>query len=364
MKTNKIINYIKKSSLLIFLILNLYSCKAQNIYNNERISYTLNNFEHCFFYSKKLSESEGVDLKKINCSPYYLNKRDYTIESKKKLLEIIEKKYTNEYIRKISKKRILFGFKSELRKVSEKLKDSINFMYGDKFNKRLYIGYKKQKKKLETLLSSKKLDTIPEYKKRVENLYNYLQKYKISNSLIYAVSFVIHKDEAIPFLKGLFKDTTHINTSAVELSLAKLKVEPYFTNQLTKLKKDVNDIISNIGGDNDENSKINRRFAYPRVGLLLTKEAISIYAKVLEAKYFDEIDHGDYSEVSIPIEALEHLLKLIKNTDFKEYFKDEYGHSKYPLTKEDVKWAIEWFKKNGDKIIINDKHIPLLHNEL
>ncbi len=350
----------------ILLLVSIYSCKAQNISDSERLTYTLENYEHCLFYSDQLSKDEGINLRKLNCGGYHIYKRDYTKKSKELLLEVIKKKYSNEYIKEISKKRVLKNYKSRLEEISEKLKDSANFMYGKRFNRRQYTGYKKQKVELEKLLSSGQPDTIPKYKKEIDNLSNYLQNYKISNSLIYAVAFVEEKDKAITFLKELLKDTTHISGSAIKLSLAKLKVEPYYTNQLTKLKENVDYILSNKDGDNRENSLINIKSAYPRAGLLLTKEAILVYSKVLEAKYFDTIDHGDVSESSIPIRTLDYLLDLINNSDFQDYFKEEDGFHKSYLecTKADVEWVIEWFKSNKDKIEINKEHIPSLYSHL
>jgi len=344
-------------------MLGLYSCKAQNIYDDEIISYTLKNFEHCLFYNEQLSKSEGIDIRKLNRSPYYLNKKDYTDESKKLLLQIIKKRYSDEYIRDVSKKRILFSFKSELREISEKLKDSSNFIRLNKFYKSHYFNVKKRQKKIQKILSNPKMDTIPEYKNRLDRLYKSLKKYKLPNGLIYSVAFVEDRDKAIPFLKELLNDTIHINSYAIKIALAKLKVEPFYTSQFIKLKEEVKHIVT--VQEDENNSRINIFYAYPRTGLILTKEAIFAYSKVLEAKYFDTIDHGDVSESSIPIRTLDHLFKLIDNNDFKEHFKNEgYLKSYLECTKEDIKWAIEWFKKNKNKIIVNQNHIPLLHEGL
>ena len=208
------------------------------------------------------------------------------------------------------------------------------------------------------------MDTIPEYKNRLDRLYKSLKKYKLPNGLIYSVAFVEDRDKAIPFLKELLNDTIHINSYAIKIALAKLKVEPFYTSQFIKLKEEVKHIVT--VQEDENNSRINIFYAYPRTGLILTKEAIFAYSKVLEAKYFDTIDHGDVSESSIPIRTLDHLFKLIDNNDFKEHFKNEEGYLKSYLecTKEDIKWAIEWFKKNKNKIIVNQNHIPLLHEGL
>lgn len=317
------------------------------------------------FYDDEANKIDGINTRKLNCGLTY-DKRYFTDESKELLLEVIKKRYSDEYIMGLSKREVRLNYKSRLEEISEKLKDSANFMYGKRFNKRLYAGYKKQKVKLEKLLSSQQPDTIPDYKRQLDNKYNYYRNYKISRSLIYAVAFVEEKNKAITFLKELLKDTTHISGSAIKLSLARLKVEPYYTNQLTKLKENVDYILLNKDGDNRENSLINIKSAYPRAGLLLTKEAILIYSKVLEAKYFDTIDHGDVSESSIPIRTLDHLLDLINNSDFQDYFKEENGFSKSYLecTKADVEWVIEWFKSNKDKIEIKKSHIPSLYNHL
>ncbi|MFL0105908.1 hypothetical protein, partial [Tenacibaculum maritimum] len=270
------------------------------------------------------------------------------------------------YISKVSKKRVLLNSKLKLEDISKKLKDSTNFMYRNRFNRRLYNGYEKQKKELEGVLLSQVLDTFPKYKRELDDLYNSLKRYKISNTLIYAVAFVEEKERAILFLKELLKDTIHVNVSAIKLSLAKLKVEPYYTNQLTKLKEEINYIILNKNEDNSKTPLMNIRYAYPRTGMLLTKEAILIYSKVLEAKYFDTIDHGDVSEISIPARTLSFLFNLIDNYDFKEYFKDQYGYPKSYLDyrKKDIQWAIEWLRINKSKLKINDKHIPSLHEKL
>ena len=354
-------NYIKTWVFTIIFCVTICSCKAQNIYDGERNLYTLKNYEHCLFYDNPTNKAEGIDLRKLDCSINF-NKKYFTPESKELLLEVIKKKYSDEYIKEVSKKRVFLSFKSRLEEISEKLKDSANFMYANRFNKRHYSGYKRQKEELEELLSDKELDTIAAiFKRQIDNLYNSNQNYKISNSLIYAVAFVEEKDKAIPFLKGLLKDTTHINASSIKLSLAKLKVEPYYTNQITKLTDDVNQIISNKDGDNYINSEINR-YAYSRAGLLLTKEAILLYSKVLGAKYFDTIDHGDYSEDSIPIRTISNLLKLIKNEDFQSYYEDLDECLK--CKEKDIKWAIKWFKLNKDKLKINKEHTPSLHNKL
>lgn len=341
----------------VFLLLFSYSCRAQNIPRGERTLYTLKNYEHCLFYNDELSKAEGVNLRKLNCGLSY-NKRYYDKESKELLFKVIKKKYSGEYIRAIAKKRVLLSLKSDLESYSEKLKDSANFVYNNRFFKKQYNGYKKQKMRLEKLLSNKQMDTVPEFKEDINRLYMGMKDYKIYHSLVYAVAYVEEKDKAIPFLKELLKDTVHINSYPIKRALAKLGVEPYYTNELTKLKEEVNYIISNKDGDNYKNSKINIKQAYPRAGLLLTKEAILIYAKVLEAKYFDTIDHGDYSEDSIPIRTLDYLLNLIENRDFQDYFKEEDGSSRsFDYTKKDVEWVIEWLKLNKDRIEINKDHV-------
>jgi len=308
-----------------------------------------------------LSENEGVDIKKLNYSPYYLNKKDYTDENKKLLFQVIKKKYSDEYIREISKKRVLYGIKSKLKSISKKLKDSSNFTHSNKFLKKRFFNTKKRKEKIEKLLLNPNFDTIPEYKAQLNKLYTSLKNYKLPNSLIYSVAFVEDKNKAIPFLKELLNDTIHINPYAIKISLAKLKVEPFYTSQFLKLKEEVKHIIT-VQGDKN-NSRTNIFYTYPRAGLLLTKEAILTYSKTLEAKYFDAIDHGDVLESSIPARTLNHLLKLIDNHDFKEYFKnDGYPKSYLEYTKEDIEWAIEWLKKN--KLIVNQNHVPLLHEKL
>ena len=83
-------------------------------------------------------------------------------------------------------------------------------------------------------------------------------------------------------------------------------------------------------------------------------------------KYFETIDYGDVSESSIPVRVLTHLLKLIDNNDFKEHFKDDYGYPKTidKITKNDIEWAIKWFRINKEKIISNKSHVPLLNDQL
>ena len=120
----------------ILLLVSIYSCKAQNISDSERLIYTLENYEHCLFYSDQLSKDEGINLRKLNCRGYHIYKRDYTKKSKELLLEVIKKRYSNEYIKEITKNRVRLNYKSRLESYSEKLKDSANFIYGKRFNKR------------------------------------------------------------------------------------------------------------------------------------------------------------------------------------------------------------------------------------
>lgn len=356
-------NFVDSGIIPILLCLSINFCVAQNITDAEKNLYTLKNYEYCLFYDEQASKLEGVDLNSLDCS-INLNEEYFSKETKALLIEVLNKKYSDEYIRNIAKKRIFISYKTELKEISKKLTDSTNLIYPKSFNRRISDGYEKEKKELEQLLSSGEPDTIPKFKRQFDDLFNYLKKYKVSNSLIYAVAFVEDRQRAIPLLKELLKDTTHLNTSAIKLSLAKLRLEPYYTNQLLKLQEEVNFITSHKNGDNDYNSDINIFYAYPRAGMLLTKEAILIYSKLLEAKYFNTIDLGDVSENSIPVRTLNNLLNLINNKDFHENFQDSYGYPKHIFTKKDIKWAKEWFELNKDKLEINEKHIPKLYQTL
>ncbi len=340
--------------LIIFLLLGIYSCKAQHILAKKNL-YTLKHYDRCLFYDDVINRLENIDVKMLNadCSVDYYNKKYFTDESKKLLLEVIKKRYSDEYIKMATQKRVLLRLKSRLKKVSEKLKDSVNFMYHGRFNKRAFVGANRIKKELVSIISSNQRDTIPKYKNDIDAVYTSLKKYKIDNSLIYSVAFMIEKDKAIPFLKGILKDTIHINTYAVKKSLAKLKIEPYYTEQLKELEKEVTYILENKDGNYDENLNIQKK-AYLRVRFLNTKKAVLAYSKLLESKYFNTIDEGDYSIASIPIITLGDLLKLIENKGFKSYFKSSsHGYNCSRCVEKDVKWAIEWFKSNKDNIQLN-----------
>ncbi len=342
--------------LLIFLLLGIYSCKSQHILAKKNL-YTLRHYNRCLFYDNETNRLENIDVKMFHsdCSVDYYNREYFTDESKKLLLKVIKKRYSDEYIKTATEKRVLLRFKSKLKRVSEKLKDSTNFMYYGRFDRRDFVGANRIKKELVSIISSNQRDTISKYKNEIGVLYNYLKKYKIDNSLIYAVAFMIEKDKAIPFLKGLLKDTIHINTYAVKKSLAKLKIEPYYTEQLKELEKEVTYILENKNGGYDKNLTI-QRYTYLRVRFLNTKKAVLIYSKLLESEYFDTIEEDDYSYSSIPIIVLGNLLELIENKDFKSHFKSSsYGYSCSQCVEKDVKWAIEWFKSNKDNIKVNEE---------
>lgn len=71
-KFRRMKNYIENMNVFALLLISMYVCKAQNISDKERLSYTLKNFEHCLFYSDQLSKEEGINIRKLNCEGYHV----------------------------------------------------------------------------------------------------------------------------------------------------------------------------------------------------------------------------------------------------------------------------------------------------
>ncbi len=300
----------KKYSLILILAISYFSGKAQDMPDK-----TKEDLKHFLSLVKKPYKYRYPNL------DLYSFKREYynDPEIKKRFLEILSNKWTEEELNVWAEDYIKSGFQEYRKSLAEEIAKKGKMTY------------------------EKALDSLIRVYKNIE-IQNILKNEKVSPLIIRFAAW-IDMEESIPILKEALNDPKHYDLWPIRLALARLKVEPYYT-----------DILK-------EYSFIPKKYKYDRAAAgdfsrservlmyLATQESIYVLSEWL---YREErvrpISDDDY-EVSIATYAVSTFTRLINNESFKKRFPESL--TMMEVKKEDIEFCKKWFKENKGKLEFN-----------
>ena len=336
---------LKIISVVIGLLFSL-SCSSQSALQKEinRLSYTLDNYEYCTYYSDiELSNISDLNKDFFNCN-LSNQKEAYTNVIKSKVYDLIKKKYSEEELKKIAEHKLKLNFENQLKQIDQFIADTI----GKNFSQRIIKNALKKRDSLSTVL---KMDITrhPSY----IALFNSIKTIKKPNGLMFKSMF-LDKNNIIPVLKEGYKDTARYNTRTIQFLLAKLKEEPYYSQELDSLSFYIDKVFNNQD-DPGKMKKLQDNVCFPRASFIFSDKSIKIYARLLDINFHESIDEEDVIIYSIPARAVAHLHSIINNKDFKKYFEDKL----VPLdvNKKDIIWVKNWIINNEGSYELNKNFI-------
>ena len=228
--------------------------------------------------------------------------------------------------------------------------DEINSWVDSRININGYKSYrevnaekisKSKKMPYERALDSIKATQVNEIRKFVESK-------PVSNKIVLLVAWLNMK-EAIPVLVDALKKPVHYNKEVVELSLARLNVEPYHS-----------DCVRRYGGKKRINDDALSDFFLKAYRLLYIGSAESINTVIKNWLYRDDkVQPYADDPLTIPIAnyLVFELTDFIVNTDFRENYPEGFFVSPASVKKEQLNSIRSWIKQN--KIEMNPNYFNL-----
>jgi len=155
--------------------------------------------------------------------------------------------------------------------------------------------------------------------------------------------------EAIPYLKAVLQDTEHYDKEVVYLSLARLKVEPYYSDILAKYSSE--EPITNKSPDREFD------FRYKNLIYLGTQDAFYILRKWLFRE--DDVYLSSHSSATIPLKsyAALYIHFALESPEVKERFGTEEYVMADGFREEDVIFLRDWMEEHKGNIRFNGGYV-------
>ena len=326
----------KKTFLLITIMAFNYSCGQGIKKHQDKVYSTLMNFRYCLFSIKEETSTECY-------LPY--NKTSYSEKSKYRLLKLLNNEWDTTELNNIAKHIFFENIDSKLMSIEKIISDTM----GIKKESRRYLQFTKLK---DSLLQIKKgvFDDNPVIISRINKNKENIKKYPVENKIIY-LSAIVEDEIFISALKNLTVKKAN-NHDAVELALARLGENKYRESALQKLEEE---ITSSVKLKYRELRYLQYYKIMPKALFICNQESIKIYAKLLNVDTLPPINDEEYVFYPISYYALNDLVKIIMNEDFRTKFaKLDINDINF----KDINWAKEWIEKNHEKMILDESFIP------
>jgi len=207
------------------------------------------------------------------------------------------------------------------------------------------------KKETEKILKKDSLRTYKEVHDSISKveadkmIEDNINSYQISSELI-KLAGKLDMQEAIPYLEAILKDPKHYDKEVARLSLARLRVEPYYSEVLAECQS--SEIVYGRG---DIYTDI--RTKADNLLFLASQESIYAFRKLLEQREKYDPYHGHGTEedyqyiVAYPTAFLFHF---IQDEELREYVKEKELYAPFSVTLEDIIYMQEWLEEHKGNI--------------
>jgi hypothetical protein len=214
-----------------------------------------------------------------------------------------------------------------------------------------YRGYREEKagelsKKLNkdynNIIDSLKNQQITEIKKRTK-------RYKIDDNLILSVAW-LDMQEAVPVLTNALQNPQQYNNEKVRLSLARLRVEPYYSEALkyysVKQKDQYGEFTTNPISDYYQRSR--------RLLFICTPASIEVASQWLKStKKVNPLSEGN-DLVPLANFAVIDLSEMILNEEFRKICNPEkFQESAGAVKPKELEFCKKWILANKNKMMLN-----------
>jgi predicted transposase YbfD/YdcC len=303
-------NSIKK--VLLFIILFSVDATAQDSLNagkKKQLANLIDNIRKPGF--------SAIDL--FNFERKYFDK-----QMKTRLLEVISNKWTEEELVLWAKKDINGNFYKNFRESN-----------AQRLSKKYNTDYKKN------------LDSIEN--RQIQEIKDSYKQERIDNNLILSVAW-LDMQEAIPVLKNALQNTKQYNSEKVRLSLARLKVEPYYSEAIkfysAKQRNQYGDFETNPIYDYYQRSR--------SLLFICTIESVEVASQWLKVtKKVNMISDGERM-TSIANFAVIDLSEMILNKDFRKIcYPEKFQETADAVKPKELEFCKNWILVNKNKMILN-----------
>jgi hypothetical protein len=260
----------------------------------------------------------GTEL--FNFERKYFNKK-----IKDRLLEVLSNKWTDKELNVWVQKYVI---------EDSTIQYSVDF-YAKEISKRKKIPYQKARDSLQGV--------------KIEQVKERTKQGRIDNNLILLVGW-LDMQEAIPVLKNALQNSRQYNNEKVRLSLARLGVEPYYSEALkyysVKQKNEYGEFETDPISDYYQRGR--------RLLFICTPASIEVASQWLKStKKVNPLSEGNYL-VPLANFAVVDLSEMILNEDFRKICNpDKFQESAGAVKPKELEFCKKWILSNKSKMILN-----------
>lgn len=281
----------------------------------------------------------------------------YDGKAKKRLLELLKNKVTDQEKERIVKYTLNKIIHSKIEGLEKALADTVKFDYGQQ----RIQGFINRLDSMR-VLTSIQLDTFSPYMRALHELEERIENEQVDNRLI-ILSGALGEQQFIDVLKEALTDSSNrYDHNTIKLALARNSVKPYYREmlQLNSISIPHKPAKDFPGLPYDALTDFSQRSS--NLIYMASQESIRELAKWLnltgDQYRYESISHSDIY-TTVGHETVVVLRSVILNEDFQSHFlKAREYYQTQDVTTEDLKFTRKWMRDNFGQYKINTKYFP------